>query len=127
MNRLLESKRFWLYLFGAIFLVRIAGFIFGVVNLDEDEFTVIGSMICRGALSYVDVAEFKPPLTHLFFVPGGCFLSIWPMRVIGLFYELGICWFAYKAAKEWLGDELAGRAAAIRAMLALACEVPATN
>jgi hypothetical protein len=127
MNRLLESKRFWLYLFGAIFAVRIAGFAFGVVNLDEDEFVVIGSMICRGALSYVDIAEYKPPLTHLFFVPGGLFLSIWPMRVIGLLYELGICWFAYRAAKEWLESELAGRAAAILAMLALCCEVPATN
>jgi 4-amino-4-deoxy-L-arabinose transferase-like glycosyltransferase len=124
-----RSSNFWLALFGALIVVRIAGFVFGVVNLDEDEFCVIGSMICRGALSYVDIAEFKPPLTHLLFAPAGMFggVSIWPMRILGLFWAFGICFTAYKAASEWLQDELAGRAAAILVLLALCCEVPATN
>jgi hypothetical protein len=124
-----KRSNFWLALLGAIIVVRIAGFIFGVVNLDEDEFCVVGSMICRGALDYVDIAEFKPPLTHLFFTPAGMFggVSIWPMRIIGLLWTFAICYTAYKAASEWLKDEMAGRAAAILALLALCCEVPATN
>ncbi|HUJ26576.1 MAG TPA: hypothetical protein VLW85_11195 [Myxococcales bacterium] len=123
------DRQFWAVLLGLLLVTRIAGFVFGVVNLDEDEFCVIGSMIGRGALSYVDVAEFKPPLTHFFFVPAGMFggISIWPMRVLGALWLLCTCLVLRAAAREWTGDELAGKAAAILALLASVCEVPSIS
>src|ERR1700694_572776 len=74
--------RFLLALLGATLLARLAGLVFGVVNIDEAEFCTIGKMICGGALSYANIAEFKPPLVHLAFAPAGFFdgPSIVPMR-----------------------------------------------
>jgi len=120
---------FWPWLLGALFLSRLAGLVFGVVDLDEDEFCVIGGMIARGAISYAGVAEFKPPLTHLAFLPASLLggVSIAPMRVLGALWLLATCLVLAHAAQEWTGDAGAGRAAAFLALLAACCEVPAVN
>jgi 4-amino-4-deoxy-L-arabinose transferase-like glycosyltransferase len=112
-----------------VVLSRLAGLCFGVLNVDEAEFSVIGKMIAGGALSYAEIGEFKPPLTHLAFVPAGLFggVSIVPMRVLGLLWVLATCLVLARAAREWTGDELAGRAAAFLALLAGLCEVPSTS
>ena len=124
-----RSHSYLLALFCAVLAARLAGFVFGVLNIDEDEFCTIGRMICRGAMSYVDIAEFKPPLTHLAFVPAGFFggPSIWPMRVLGVLWVLVTALLCERAAREWTGDVLAGRCAAFLSLLAGLCEVPSTS
>ena len=68
-----DRSRYLLALGLAVVAARLAGLIFGVLNVDEAEFCTIGTMIRHGALSYADIAEFKPPLTHLAFLPAGLF------------------------------------------------------
>ncbi|MGZ6123796.1 MAG: ArnT family glycosyltransferase [Myxococcales bacterium] len=122
-------RGFWPWLACAVILGRLAGLCFGVLNVDEDEFCVIGKMICGGAISYAEIGEFKPPLTHLAFVPAGLFgpVSIVPMRVLGILWVLATALVAGRAAREWTGDELAGRAAPFLVVLASMCEVPSTS
>ena len=114
----------------AVVGARLAGLIFGVLNVDEAEFCTIGTMIRHGALSYADIAEFKPPLTHLAFLPAGLFgnaPSIIPMRVLGLLWVFATALVCERAARLWTGSELAGRCAAFLSLLAGLCEVPSTS
>src|SRR5712692_7979006 len=118
-----------LWLLAAVVAARLAGLVFGVLNIDEAEFCTIGKMICRGAMSYADIAEFKPPLTHLAFTPAGFFdgPSIVPMRVLGLLWVFATAVVLERAAFFWTGSELAGRCAAFLSLLAGLCEVPSTS
>lgn len=133
-----DRSRYLVALGLAVVAGRLAGLCFGVLNVDEAEFCTIGKMICRGALSYVDIAEFKPPLTHLAFAPAGFFggPSIVPMRVLGLFWVFATALVCERAARLFAGAagsetrgsaELAGRCAAFLSLLAGFCEVPSTS
>ncbi len=122
-------RGFWPWLLCAVIASRLAALCFGVVNLDEDEFCVIGKMIGGGAIPYAGIGEFKPPLTHLAFVPAGLFgpPSIVPMIAVGIAWLLATAAIAGRAAREWTGDELAGRAAAFLVVMASLCEVPSVS
>lgn len=121
--------RFLLALLGATLLSRLAGLVFGVVNIDEAEFCTIGKMICGGALSYANIAEFKPPLVHLAFAPAGFFggPSIVPMRVLSVLWVFATALVIAQCVREWTADELAARSAAFLSLLAGLCEVPSTS
>ena len=124
-----QRSNYLLALFRAVVAARLAGFVFGVLNIDEAEFCTIGKMICQGAMSYANIAEFKPPLTHLAFAPAGFFggPSIWPMRLLGVLWVFATALLCERAVREWTGDELAGRCAAFLSLLAGLCEVPSTS
>lgn len=112
-----------------VIVTRLPGFAFGILNIDESDFVLIGRRIVEGALPYVDIADHKPPLTYLAFAFGGLFgpASLLPMRVLSIFWLLGTLLVVEKAAQEWTSDELAGRAAAWLALLATFCELPLIN
>lgn len=124
-----DRSRFLLGLALAVVLARLAGLVFGVLNMDEAEFCTIGTMIRHGALSYADIAEFKPPLTHLAFLPAAFFNapSIVPMRVFGLLWVFATALVCERAAFTWTGNETAGRCAAFLSLFAGFCEVPSTS
>ena len=125
-----DRSRYLLALALAVVAARLAGLCFGVLNVDEAEFCTIGTMIRHGALSYADIAEFKPPLTHLAFLPAGLFSnapSIVPMRVLGLLWVFATALVCERAARRWTGSAAAGRAAAFVSLLAGLCEVPSTS
>ncbi len=124
-----DRSRYLVGLGLAVVAARLAGLVFGVLNIDEAEFCTIGTMIRHGALSYVDIAEFKPPLTHLAFIPAGFFNapSIAPMRVLGLLWVFATALVCERAAFEWTRSETAGRCAAFLSLLAGLCEVPSTS
>lgn len=112
-----------------VVVTRLPGFAFGVLNIDESDFVLIGRRIVEGALPYVDIVDHKPPLTYLTYAFGGLFgpASMAPMRVLSIAWILGTLLLVERAAREWTGDELAGRAAAWLALLANFCELPIVN
>ncbi len=127
--RLLRLLRSTGVLLTAIAVLRSAGFIFGLLNIDESDFAIIAKRISQGALPYVDIADIKPPLAYLLFLPAGLFgsASILPMHILAMLWVLATALILNKAARRWTGSELSGVAAAWLSVLACSCEVPSTN
>ena len=108
----------------AIALLRLPGFVFGVLNIDESDFLVFGAAIWKGLLPYRDFVEIKPPLGYFTYALGGGF-DIWPIRVLGVFWVFATALVLRAAARRWTGSEEAGWAAAWLSLLASLVEVPA--
>src|SRR2546425_1823628 len=105
MRKLLTSP--WTLL-AVIALLRLPGFAFGVLNIDESDYLVYGAGILKGLLPYRDLVEIKPPLGYFTYaVAGG--LNIWPIRVLGVLWVLGTALLLRAAARRWTGSEEAGR------------------
>jgi len=111
-------------LLAVIALLRLPGFAFGVLNIDESDYLVYGAGILKGLLPYRDLVEIKPPLGYFTYALAGG-LSIWPIRVLGVFWVLGTALLLRAAARRWTGSEEAGWAAAWMSILAGFVEVPA--
>jgi 4-amino-4-deoxy-L-arabinose transferase-like glycosyltransferase len=124
-----RALRFALLVAGLLLALRSAGFVYGFLNVDEIEFSLIGQVVRHGGLPYVDVVEFKPPLLDLLFVPNALFggLTFLPMRLIGLGWVFATCLLLGRTAREAFGSEAAGRAATLLALLAGLCELPWTS
>jgi len=118
-------KRLWLLL-AAVLFIRSAGFAFGVLNIDESDYMVFGTGLFKGLLPYRDLVEIKPPLGYFTYAPSALFggQSIWPMRVIGVFWLLATALVLREVVRRWTRDELAGWAAAWLCLLANIVEVP---
>ena len=56
-------------LLAVIVLLRLQGLFHGPVDVDETDLSTIAQMVRDGAVLYADVAEKKPPLGYLFYVP----------------------------------------------------------
>jgi hypothetical protein len=121
MKRLLTSP--WTLL-AAIVLLRLPGFAFGVLNIDESDFLVFGAGIWKGLLPYRDYVEIKPPLGYFTYALAGG-LSIWPIRVLAILWTFATALLLRGAARQWTGSEEAGWAAAWMSLLASLVEVPA--
>src|SRR5438132_871802 len=61
------------YLFAALALLRAPAMAFGVVDIDESDFVLIGRLFRYGAIPYVDVVEKKPLFCYLFYWPASLF------------------------------------------------------
>jgi len=121
MRKLLTSP--WTLL-GVIAVLRLPGFVFGVLNIDESDYLVYGAGILKGLLPYRDLVEIKPPLGYFTYALAGG-LSIWPIRVLGVIWVLCTALLLRAAARRWTGSEEAGWAAAWLSILAGLVEVPA--
>jgi len=121
MRKLLTSP--WT-LFAVIALLRLPGFAFGVLNIDESDYLVYGAGILKGLLPYRDLVEIKPPLGYLTYALAGG-LSIWPIRILGVLWVFCTALLLRGAARRWTGSEEAGWAAAWMSILAGLVEVPA--
>src|SRR2546430_237346 len=104
MRKLLTSP--WTLL-AVIALLRLPGFAFGVLNIDESDYLVYGAGILKGLLPYRDLVEIKPPLGYFTYALAGG-LSIWPIRVLGGLWVLGTALLLRAAARRWTGREGAG-------------------
>jgi len=113
-------------LLAAVIALRSAGFAFGILNIDESDFMLLGASAARGELPYRTLVEIKPPLGGLTYAPAALFggLSILPMRVLGVFWVFATALVLREAARRWTRDEDAGWAAAWLSLLASLCEVP---
>jgi hypothetical protein len=121
MRKLLTSP--WTLL-AVIALLRLPGFAFGVLNIDESDYLVYGAGILKGLLPYRDLVEIKPPLGYLTYALAGG-LSIWPIRILGVLWVFCTALLLRGAARRWTGSEEAGWAAAWMSILAGLVEVPA--
>jgi hypothetical protein len=121
-----------LALLAATLILRSAGFAFGILNIDESDFTVFGAALVRGYLPYRDLVDIKPPLLFLTYLPAGLFggMHILPMRILGVFWVFATAMVLRAAVRHWLIKrepelaEDAGVAAGWLYLLALLCEVP---
>jgi hypothetical protein len=114
----------WLAL--AVLGLRSASFVFGLLNIDECDFALIARTVRAGGLLYVDVADLKPPLAYLAYLPAA-FLGDAAMRVLGAAVVLGTALLLRAAARRWTGSEEVGWAAAWCALAAGLVEVPSVN
>ena len=116
-------------LFAAIVVLRSAGFVFGMLNIDESDFAVIAKRMLQGAVPFAEIADIKPPLAYLPFAPAALFgrLSILPVHVLGVFWVLATCLVLGRAARRLTRNEVAAAAAPWLALLASQCEVPSVS
>ncbi len=110
-------------------MLRSAGFVFGILNIDESDFALIAKRMLQGAVPYADIADIKPPLAFLAFAPAGLFhgVSIVPVHVLGVFWLLATCLVVGAAARRLTGSELAGSCARWLVLLAALCDVPSVS
>ncbi len=121
MKKVLHSP---LALLAAVVLLRLPGFAFGVLNIDESDFLVFGAGIWKGLIPYRDFVEIKPPLGYFTYALAGG-LSIWPIRALGVAWIFATALILRSAARRWTGSEEAGWAAAWMSLFASLVEVPA--
>jgi len=116
-------------LLAAIVVLRSAGFWFGLLNIDESDFALIAKRMLQGAIPYRDVADIKPPLTYVAYLPAGMFggLSILPVQILGVFWVLATCLVVGAAARRLTGDDLAAACAPWLLLLASLCDVPSVS
>ncbi len=121
-----------LALLASLAALRSAGFRFGILNIDESDFVVIGNSIAHGLLPYRDLGEIKPPMSYLSYLPSALFggFQIWPVQVLALGWLFATAWLLKMAARDWLRErrpelaEDAGWCAAWLFVLSLLCEIP---
>ena len=96
--------RFWAVaaLLAAIVALRSAGFVFGVLNIDESDFIVIAKRMLQGAVPFAEIADIKPPLAYVPFTSAALFggWSILPVHVLGVFWVLATCLVLGRAARR---------------------------
>jgi hypothetical protein len=109
--------------------LRIAGFCFDVLNIDEIDFALVGRSVAEGHLPYSELVDLKPPLAYVAFAPaawaGG--LSLWPMHALGILLVVATGLVLRDAVRRWTGDGHAALVAPWLFLLATLCEVPSVN
>jgi hypothetical protein len=118
----------WSALLLAVSVLRLPGIVFGILNIDETDFFIIGRRVSQGAIPYVDIVDIKPPLAYLAYLPAGFGgFSLLPMQLIGIAWLFATCLVLRSAALAWTGRQDIGWAAAIAALIASNCDLPAVN
>ena len=120
MKRFLSSP--WALL-GVIALLRLPGFAFGILDIDESDYLVYGASLLKGFVPYRDFVEIKPPFGYFTYALAGG-LHLWPIRVLSVFWVFATALLLRAAARRWTGSERAGWAAAWMSILASFVEVP---
>jgi hypothetical protein len=125
-----SRRRSLLWLLAAIAWVRLAGFLFGLANVDECDFALFGRLMGQGAVPYVDVVDNKPPLTYAFYalaslVGGTHWLLV--VRILGVLAVFATALLLRAAAEVASGDARQGWAAAWLAVAAGLCDSPSVS
>jgi hypothetical protein len=121
-----ELSLAWLFL--PLFLARLPAFAFGVLDIDESDWSIAGRMLGHGALPYVGFVEKKPLLSFLFYLPTAVFgYRQWVMQIVALAWIFCTALVAGRAAREWTRNEDAGRASAWLYALGACGGIPAVN
>src|SRR5258708_23394933 len=103
MKKLLTSPS---VLLAAICLLRLPGFVFGVLNIDESDYLTYAAGIWKGLLPYRDLVEIKPPLGYFTYALAGGLA--WPLRALAILWVFGTAMFLRAAARRWTGRREAG-------------------
>lgn len=101
----------WLLL--PLLISKLPGFAFGVLDIDESDWSIAGRLFGHGALPYVGFVEKKPILSFLFYLPAAVAgYHQWVMHVVALVWVFCTALIVGRAARAWTRSEDAGRAAA---------------
>jgi len=118
----------WAGLLLGVFLFRLPGFAFGILNVDETDFYLCARRMVEGGLPYVDVYNDKPVLVFLPYLVGAAFgFHMWPVRVVAGLWLFATCAVLKQAAFIWTGRSAVGWAAAVLGLLATCCDVPSVS
>src|SRR5437764_6513343 len=116
-------KRHLPALLALVFLLRAAGFYFGVTDNDETDFLLIARTLRAGGLPYVAIFDHKPPLLYALYLPSTW--HMWPMQLIAVFWVTATAYVVGRAAE--LLRPGAGVAAAYLCVLVSACNTLSVN
>ncbi len=113
-------------LLAAVAILRLPAFVYGLLDIDESDFALVARRIAQGAMPYVDIADIKPPLAFLAYLPSGIFdaVPLWPTHALAVFWVVATSLLLRAAAKDLTGSEEAGWAAAWLGLAAGLCELP---
>ena len=104
-THLLTGGRWRVALLLALALLRLPGVLYGIVDIDESDWMVIGRALGEGWLPYVDIVETKPFLSYLFYAPAALFgFHLWPMQVLALGWVFALCLVVGRTARLWTND-----------------------
>src|SRR2546423_14527027 len=94
-------------------LAKLSAVAFGILDIDESDWSIAGRLLGQGALPYVGFVEKKPVLSFLFYLPSALVgYRQWAMQIVALLWIVATALLAGRAAREWTRSEDAGRAAA---------------
>src|SRR5207302_5517020 len=98
----------------SVAVLRVPAFVYGVLDIDESDFALIARRIAQGAMPYVDIADIKPPLAFLAYLPSGIFerVPLWPMQAVAVLWVAATSLVLRAAARRMTGSEVAGWCAA---------------
>ncbi len=108
-------------------MLRLPGFIFRILGIDDSDFTVIARAIAHGAMPYRDVVDIKPPLAFLLYLPNAISNALWPVQLEGALFVVAtaLCLGLF-ARRAWESEE-AGIAAAFLSLAVGLCEAPTVS
>jgi 4-amino-4-deoxy-L-arabinose transferase-like glycosyltransferase len=109
-------------------IVRLPGFVWGILNSDDSDFTVIARAIAAGGVPYRDTVDIKPPLTFVLYLPNAWFGgALWPVQVEGALFVVATALVLGVAARRTWGSEPAAVLAAFLSLAAGLCETPTVS
>src|SRR5437660_1586349 len=109
-------------------LAKLSAVVFGILDIDESDWSIAGRLLGQGILPYVGFVEKKPILSFVFYLPAAVVgYRQWVMQLLALAWIFATALLAGRAAKEWTRDDDAGRAAAWLYVLAACGGIPAVN
>jgi len=116
------------WLLAPLLLVKLSAFAFGILDIDESDWSIAGRLLGHGSLPYVGFVEKKPLLSFVFYLPAAIAgYHQWVMQLVALAWIFATAVVAGRAAREWTQDEDVGRAAAWLYALAACGGIPAVN
>lgn len=116
----------WLLL--PLAIAKLSGIAFGILDIDESDWSIAGRMLGERALPYVGFVEKKPLLSFVFYLPAAVVgYRQWVMQVVALLWIFATALLVGRAAKEWTRSDDAGRAAAWLYALGACGGIPAVN
>jgi hypothetical protein len=107
---------------------KLSALAFGILDIDESDWSIAGRLLGEGVLPYVGFVEKKPILSFVFYLPAAIAgYRQWVMQLVALAWIFATALLAGRAAKEWTRSDDAGRAAAWLYALAACGGIPAVN
>lgn len=116
-----------LWILALAFVLRLPGFVWKILGIDDSDFTVIARAIAHGAVPYRNVVDIKPPLAFLLYLPNAWIHALWPVQLEGALFVAASALVLGLAARRTWGSERAGVLAAFLAVAAGMCEAPTVS
>ena len=116
----------WIVL--CVLILRLPGLLWGILGIDDSDFTVIARAMAHGEVPYRDIVDIKPPLAFVCYLPNAWFgEALWPVQVEGVIVVVATALILGVAARRTWGSDGAAVCAAALAVAAGLCEAPTVS